>query len=184
MHRPGFTIRRTFAAALLLGAATAAPILALGAAATPASASTPACTTSGLVVWMNTAGSGAAGSIYYNLEFTNQSGHACTLLGYPGVSAVNLAGHQLGSAGGRNPTHAAKLITLANQATASSVLQIVEAGNYPSSKCGQTSAAGVLVYPPGQTSAKIVPFPFAACTGTSPRILAVEPVIKGTGQNN
>jgi hypothetical protein len=46
----------------------------------------------------------AAGSIYYHLEFTNLSGRACTLVGYPGVSAINLSGHQLGSAAdsGRN----------------------------------------------------------------------------------
>jgi hypothetical protein len=36
----------------------------------------------------------------YYLEFTNLSGHACTLAGYPGVSAVGLSGGQLGSPAG------------------------------------------------------------------------------------
>jgi len=46
---------------------------------------------------MDTQGDGAAGSVYYTLQFTNLSGHACTLRGYPGVSAVSLSGHQLGA---------------------------------------------------------------------------------------
>jgi hypothetical protein len=32
---------------------------------------------------MDTQGGGAAGSIYYTLEFTNLSGQACTLHGSP-----------------------------------------------------------------------------------------------------
>ena len=52
----------------------------------------PKCATSGLVVWMDTNGNGAAGTIYYELQFTNLSGQTCTLTGYPGVSAVKLNG--------------------------------------------------------------------------------------------
>jgi Domain of unknown function (DUF4232) len=38
------------------------------------------------VVWLNTQADHAAGSSYYELEFTNLSGHACALQGFPGVS--------------------------------------------------------------------------------------------------
>src|ERR1700722_12439051 len=41
----------------------------------------PSCTTANLDVWLNTEGNGAAGSSYYNLNFTNLSSHACTLRG-------------------------------------------------------------------------------------------------------
>ncbi|MDA8038898.1 MAG: hypothetical protein M0Z69_07000, partial [Actinomycetota bacterium] len=34
-------------------------------------ASAPKCATSGVVIWIDTQGNGAAGSIYYNLELTN-----------------------------------------------------------------------------------------------------------------
>jgi Domain of unknown function (DUF4232) len=61
-----------------------------------AAASTPRCTTSGLVVWLNTQGDGAAGSTYYKLQLTNLSGNACTVQGFPGVSAVGLADGQVG----------------------------------------------------------------------------------------
>jgi hypothetical protein len=135
----------------------------------------PRCTTSGLVVWLNTNGDGTAGSIYYSLEFTNQSGHACTLRGYPGVSAVDLRGRQLGSAGGRS-TSLVPTVTLASGATNRATLQITEAGNYPSSACRMTHAAGLRVYPPNQTASKIVPYPFDACSRRGPVILHVRAV--------
>jgi hypothetical protein len=139
-------------------------------------ASTPKCATSGLVVWLDTQGDGTAGSIYYTLEFTNFSAHACTLGGYPGVSAVNLAGHQLGSAASRDHGTATRTITLAVGASATAVLRIVDAGNFPASTCQQTMAAGLRVYPPNLTSAKVVPFPFSACSGTGPAYLSVQAV--------
>lgn len=153
-------------------------VAAVAVAPAPAARSTIAsrCTTSNLVVWLNTAGSGTAGSIYYKLEFTNESGRPCSLTGYPGVSAVNLAGRQLGSAGGQTSLRA-RVITLANGATASANLQVTEAGNYPASACRMTVAGGVRVYPPGQTASKVVPFPFQACSRRGPVILHVWAVI-------
>jgi hypothetical protein len=76
------------AALSLLGAGGAPPAQALASGETAAR-----CSTSGLVVWLDTRGDGAAGSTYFNLKLTNPSGHVCTLTGYPGVSAVDLAGH-------------------------------------------------------------------------------------------
>ena len=57
-----------------------------------------ACTAADLGAWVAAdQGNGAAGSIYYPLEFTNLSGHACSMRGFPGVSAIDRNGHQLGS---------------------------------------------------------------------------------------
>ncbi len=136
----------------------------------------PKCPTSGLVVWVNTNGDGTAGSIYYKLEFTNLSGSSCTLTGYPGVSGVDLGGHQLGSAGGHDPATAVHTVTLANGATKAATMRVTEAGNFPSSRCHMTEAAGVRVYPPNQTASKLVPFPFYACTHTGPVYLSVRAV--------
>jgi hypothetical protein len=122
--------------------------------ATTAPDSAPRCATDGLVIWLDTQASRAAGSTYYKLELTNLSGHACTLLGYPGVSAVDLNGHQLGSAASRNSAHPARLVTLASGATAVAVLQIVDAHNFPGATCRPATAAGPRVYPPGQIVAK------------------------------
>jgi Protein of unknown function (DUF4232) len=161
-------------------AAVICAVLVVGVAAAPALATRTAapsrCTTAGLVVWLDTTGNGAAGSSYYKLEFTNQSGHSCSLYGYPGVSAVNLAGSQIGAAGGRTTTTRPRVITLANGATATATLRIVDALNFPNSACRLTNAAGVRVYPPNQTGSKVVPFPFKACSRRGSVILYVYPV--------
>ena len=133
------------------------------------------CATSGLVVWLDTQGNATAGSTYYNIRFTNLSGHACTLAGYPGVSAVDLAGHRLGSAGSRNPS-SVQVVSLAAGATATAVLRITDAGNFPSSICHRMTAAGLRVYPPNQKASKIVPLPFDACSAAGPVYLSVKAV--------
>jgi hypothetical protein len=138
--------------------------------------SAPNCPTSGLVVWLNTDGDGAAGSIYYKLEFTNLSGSRCRLTGYPGVSGVDRGGHQLGSAAAHDPATAAHTVLLANGATKTATLRIVEAGNFPSTRCHMTTAAGLRVYPPNQTASKVVPFPFGACARAGPVYLSVRVV--------
>jgi hypothetical protein len=168
VHRPA-VIPIAAAAALLV-------VTPLATGASVRETAPPPCATGGLVVWMNTSGNGAAGTVYYVLRFTNLSGHTCTLRGFPGVSAVTLAGHQLGSAAGRDKTTAVKTIKLASRHTATATLGIVEAGNYPASKCGPTTAAGLRVYPPNQTASKIVPFPFAACSHKGPVFLRVRTV--------
>jgi hypothetical protein len=153
------------------------------------------CSTSQLVVWLNTRGNGTAGSVYYDLEFSNLSSHACTLDGYPGVSGINLAGHQLGAAAARDPAHAPGQITLASgnfasglavfstSNTATVVLRITDTANYPSSACSHVSAAGLRVYPPNQTASKVVPFPFVACSRIGPVYLHVQAVQKGITTN-
>ncbi len=135
------------------------------------------CLTSRLVVWLNTeSGGAAAGSTYYKLEFTNLSGRPCTLRGYPGVSAVDLRGRQIGSAAGRNPSSPTRTITLAKSGSAVAVLRIADAFNYPAAACRRTTAAGLRVYPPNQTTARTVPFPFVACARTGPIYLSIGPV--------
>jgi uncharacterized protein DUF4232 len=180
MQLSSFSHKRLIGAAAI-GCATALAPVALAARVSPtppaAATSTPQCATSGLVVWLDTAGSGTAGGIYYKLRFTNLTAHACTLSGYPGVSAVNLAGHQLGSAAQRNAALRARVVRLARTgSTATAVLKITEASVYPSSSCRQVTAAGLRVYPPGQTTSKLVPFPFGACSRSGPLILHVEVV--------
>jgi Protein of unknown function (DUF4232) len=166
-------VKRLFLSAAVV-AAMCLPAIA-SATHTITAASVPSCTTSGLVVWMDTQGDGAAGTIYYKLEFTNQSGKTCSLYGYPGVSAVDLSGAQLGTAGSRDQSKV-RTVRLANGATATAVLRVVEAGNFPSSTCHIKSAAGVRVYPPNQKASKVVPFPFSACSAKGPAILRVQAV--------
>jgi hypothetical protein len=159
------------AVALVPAAALAAP----GAAGHAGRVATPACATSGLDVWLNTQGQGAAGTIYYKLNFTNLSGTTCTLFGYPGVSGVSLGGTQLGSPATRVGA-TSHTVTLANGATAFARIGIVQGGIFPSSQCGPVTAAGLRVFPPNQTQSRKVPFPFAACSKTGPLYMNVMPV--------
>ena len=175
------TLRRSTAGATIAAAAILLPTAALASSGSPAGASTaavPPCHTSGLVVWLNTMGNGAAGNIAYQLEFTNLSGHKCTLLGYSGVSAVNLHGKQLGKAAHRSPVIPRHLVTLASGATAKETILIAETGNIPKSACHPVTAAGLRIYPPDQVAAKVVPFPFGACSRGGPQFLQVWPVQK------
>lgn len=136
----------------------------------------PRCATGGLVVWMDTQGNGTAGSSFFTLRFTNLSGRACTLLGYPGVSAVDLHGRQVGKAATREPMRA-RVVSVARGATATAILRIVDADNFPAGVCRQVTAAGLRVYPPGQRTAKTIPFPFRACSrAAGPAYLHVRPV--------
>jgi hypothetical protein len=190
MRLPTTHSKRLVSAAAMAGAgvlATAALALTTFSAA---AASTPACTAAGTVVWIDTTGSGTAGSIFYALQFTNLSGHSCTISGYPGVSGVDLRGHQLGSPASRNPQHKAAVIALADgsgssslDTTALAVLQVTDVGNYPAAKCKQTAAAGLRVYMPGQKASSVVPFPFRACGKTGANYLSVQAIQGGVGSS-
>jgi hypothetical protein len=172
------TARRVMAAAAVTCAAALAPAAALAAAgphAGPARAAAPACATSGLDVWLDTQGSGAAGHTYYRLNFTNLSGGTCTLFGYPGVSGVTLAGAQLGSAAARVGA-TEHTVTLASGATTHALLGVTNAGVIDPSLCHPVTAAGLRVYPPGQTASRKVPFPFPACARSGPAYLTIYPV--------
>ncbi len=173
------TRRRAVRALALAGSA-----LGLALAAAPASAAVPACRTNHLVVWLNTQPNGAAGTIFYTLNFTNV-GPKCTLRGYPGVSAFGNAGKQLGSAAVRSSAKPVKTVVLNTPSashgtfsTAHDLLGIVEAGNFPSTACSPTIALGLRVYPPNQSVSAYVSFPFAACSLSGPKYLNVAAVTK------
>jgi Protein of unknown function (DUF4232) len=170
-------IRWVLGAAAVCCAAVLGPAVAMAAPASHDAhvrAATSACATSGLDVWLNTTGDGTAGTTYYNLEFTNLSGSSCTLYGFPGISGVTLAGAQIGSAASREGTPATA--TLANGATATATLGIIDVGAFPAAKCGMVTAAGLRVYPPDQTQSRVAPFPFGACSKSGETYLTIGPV--------
>jgi hypothetical protein len=112
----------------------------------------PPCATSGLNVTLG-ASSGYAGGVDETIVFTNTSSATCTLYGYPGVSLVSAPPYtQIGLAAKRGSTRPVKAITLASGATASAVLQVVDALNFGPATCGPTKAAFLRVYPPNQTA--------------------------------
>lgn len=174
LSRPSARARRRAVALCALAAALA--VLAV-AAVPPAGAATPRCQTSGLVIWLDTQGNGTAGTIFYTLNFTNLSGKTCTLHGFPGVSAVNLSGAQLGRGANWTPGQTVRTITLNAGQTANATVGIVDTGALPN--CRRTTAAGLRVFPPNQTASKVIPFPFPACGGSGgPVFLHLRPVTR------
>jgi hypothetical protein len=172
--------------AVVAGAGAAAAIVpTVAASASSDSAARPAvvhrCTTANLRVWLAVPGDGTAGPIYYQLELSNVSSSACTVYGYPGVSAVAAGGKQLGSAARRNSVKPATLITLAKGATAHVLLGITDPGFFSPSACPRANAIGLRVYPPNDTASTIVDFPFAACGKAGPSFLSVTVAEPGVG---
>jgi Domain of unknown function (DUF4232) len=168
--------RRVGGALVALSAIAAFLTTAPSAARKAAAATAPRCTTSGLVIWLDTQGNGTAGSVIYKLRFTNLSGRTCALFGYPGVSAVDLAGNQLGSSATRDHARAARVVTLRNGRSATAVLRIVDAGNFPAATCRPVTAASLCVFPPNSPTSKLVPFPFRACSASAPTYLFIRVV--------
>lgn len=153
----------TALATTAVSTATAAP----SARTTHAARSLPTCPSSSIVAWLNTAGQGTAGAVVYELQFTNISGHACSLSGPPKVVAVDHAGNQLGKAASRSGAHLPITVPKDGQQSVQAMLQIEEAGNFPASSCHPTWAAGLKVTPPGSSTATTIPFPFMACAKAS-----------------
>ena len=177
------------AAGLIAAAASAAgssgAVLASDSARTTATA-VPACTAGDLGAWVAvTQGNGAAGSVFYPLQFTNLSRHACAMRGFPGVSAIDRNGHQLGSPAGWDHVVPARTVVLAPGATAHTVLRWSDAEVTTAPGCHPVfSTFELRVYPPGQRHATFAAFDLEACSHAGPVYLDVEPVQPGVGTIN
>jgi hypothetical protein len=181
--------RRGVAATAMIAAAILVPTAALatsGRSAAPASTAAPKCATTALTAWMAAAGSGYAGGAVYELEISNTSARACTLYGFPGVSALNSGGHQLGSPASWDHAHPSHLLTLGPGATAHAVLRIVDVGVFgnPKQPCHPTKAAALRIIPPNDRTSLRAPFSFNACATPGPIYLSVRTTQSGAGIPN
>ena len=183
-------LRHLTAAASLATAAIVIPAVALATpgsttasshSAAPQSAVSTRCPRGFLTSWLGLPGSPTAGSSYYQLEISNISGQACTLYGFPGVSAITARGRQIGSAAARNHGYEELRVTLGQYQTAHVVLQITDVGNFSASACKPVTARGLRVYSPGDFTSMVVPFSFRACSRRGPVFLHVSTTIASTG---
>jgi Protein of unknown function (DUF4232) len=164
-----------------------------GAAGTGSPATSPASSVKGLAVCqsatlhvtVNTALAGAAaGSTYYPVDFTNTSGSACAMYGYPGVSFVTAGsgtGAQVGAAAQENPAYGKLAVRLDPGGVAHAWLQVAEAGNFPAHSCQPQTVQWLKVFPPDQTVAVYVNHSFDACASLGAPLLFVMPVRTGLG---
>ena len=188
------TARRVGAVAGAIGAAILIPAVALAAPGHPAAHTTstastadsatrvlPKCTTSNLRVWVGVPGDGSAGAVHFQLELSNISARACTLLGYPGVSAAAARGGQLGRAASRDASHPVTEVVLGPGGTAHVELGVTDVGVFSRSACHPVTAGALKVFPPNDFTAARFPFSFRACARRGPVYLHVSSVIPGTG---
>jgi hypothetical protein len=182
------TARRVIAVAAAavagLAISTAAYAATSSSTASTTAAATPMCTAFDLGVWLAVdQGNGAAGTIYYPLEFTNLSGHTCSLFGYPGVSAVGPNGVQLGSPAGWGSRAGARTVNLAPGATAHTILAYHDAAVSTEPGCDPVYTARLLrVYAPDQYQATYAAFSFEVCSHAGPIYMNItEPIIPGVG---
>jgi Protein of unknown function (DUF4232) len=191
MKRLSTTARRVIAvaAAAVAGLAISSAAYAATSSGTArtAAASVPRCISFNLGVWVAVdQGNGAAGTIYYPLEFTNLSGHACSLYGFPGVSAVDRNGHQLGSPADWNRAITPHAVILAPGATAHTLLAYHDVVVSTEQGCDPVySAVQLRVYPPGEYTPTYAAFDLEVCSHAGPVYMTVwEPIIPGVGTIN
>jgi hypothetical protein len=159
------------------------PASAVSKAPARATAGVPKCTAGNLGVWVAADQTGAAaGTSYMQLEFTNLSHRACTLDGFPGVSAVTIMGQELGAAALWDPAIAPATVRLAPGGTAHALLEYLDGltGNCPSA--GRQMAVELRVFPPEQYQADHALWPFLTCTAQGlTEFLRVRVIAPGPG---
>src|SRR6266516_3991399 len=175
---PGATPTRTVTVTAAPQAPASSPATAAGTPAAPGGPAPCPARSLGLKPGLS---QGAAGSVYLVLDFTNISSVPCTLYGYPGVSLAG--GHpvtQVGLAAAEDPTTPRKLVTLAPGQVANALLRIVDALNFPASRCGPVKTQWIQVYPPNQTTPIFLSYQTTGCSKPV-RILTVSVVQPGSG---
>ncbi|HEX3965913.1 MAG TPA: DUF4232 domain-containing protein [Trebonia sp.] len=154
------------------------PSAALAAAARQQPA--PTCATARLAVSLARA-AGALGSGYH-VDFTNTSGRACTLSGYPQVAAyaVGRSGYaQVGNAALREAVGGASRVLLRPGGTAHWDVDVSAVA--PDVACRPVTAAGLRVVPPGASKPRYLRTQLTACSATGPqarvylRVQAIQP---------
>jgi hypothetical protein len=165
------------AAAALMTAGTVAAIGASSAGAHAqyhAHAATAACATSALKASLGR-GQGAAGSVYIPLTFTNKSGRACTLRGYPGVSAITAGGKQIGSPATRDGS-TFRTVTLKPGKQRHATIRVLNTGVFSKAACKPVTSAALRIFPPNQTQSLTIKAKLSVCSKKSNPSLGVLPV--------
>ncbi|GAA2749922.1 hypothetical protein GCM10009869_07640 [Amnibacterium kyonggiense] len=121
---------------------------------------------------------GGAGSVGYQVLFTNTGGTPCALRGTPGVSVVGDGnGTQLGRPATRNQSDV-RTLTLQAGDTVAAPLSIVNIGTNggPLDGCTVRKGDGYRVYPPHSTTAFFYSDPKAVACAPGPAFMTVGPV--------
>ncbi|MET9960003.1 DUF4232 domain-containing protein [Streptomyces sp. NPDC006326] len=102
---------------------------------------------------------GAAGSLYYPIQFTNTSTHTCVLRGYPGVSVVDVRHRQIGTSAARTGEQV-NTVSVEPGETVTATFRTNSEG--VGLGCRRTSTY-VKVYPPNSYQAVQIPYHLRVC---------------------
>ena len=171
MDRNVWQARATLSLCFLSAIAVAAACVLVIPSRASSSSRASYCEAGDIVIWLKSRGEPGVGSSWYTLGLTNLSRTRCRLHGYPGVSAVDLLGRQLGSAAARSRRSQVRTVFVEPEGSAQFLLQVNDPGFFPRAACGPTTAAGLRVYLPNSTAASIVPVPLGACSRSGPAFL-------------
>ncbi len=108
------------------------------------------CNADELSLAMKDSSESGAGTLAYDLVFTNTSQRTCTLGGFPGVSLVNENGNMIGSPADRAKNYEEKKLTLAPGKEVKATLSVANSANLEAGKCKE-GAVKLRVYPPNDT---------------------------------
>ncbi|CAG7646950.1 DUF4232 domain-containing protein [Actinacidiphila bryophytorum] len=125
----------------------AAPPATTTKAAPPQAAGSSRCTVTGLKMTLGR-GDPGAGNVYYPLDFTNTTSHACTLDGFPGVSLLRGDGSVIGRPADRTRVKPAAVRITPGQ-TVEADLHTLNQG-VKGDSCWRKPTL-IMVYPPGST---------------------------------
>ena len=126
---------------------------------------------------------GAAGSTYVVLVFKNLNNHSCTMRGYPGVAMdAGVPVTPVGLASAEDPATPRELVTLGPHGTASALLRIMHAGDYPPASCKPVTTQWLQVIPPDQYVPIYLGYNSQTCARPV-QILTVDAVRPGTGSS-
>jgi hypothetical protein len=125
-----------------------------------------------LTATTDSAGGGAAGSVYLQLILANSGAEPCLLKGYAGVSlTADANGDPIGAAATRDDSTPVADVLLAPGKAGTATLRYTQASNYPD--CTRTPAAGFRIYPPEDTASLFVDEPRDACSNTGIDLLTI-----------
>jgi hypothetical protein len=126
------------------------------------------CQTSGLRIWVDDWGDVMPRASDATVEFTNTSRAACTMSGYPQVSASWADGAQVGNAADRDTSVSVHPIVLFPGATAHAILA-EDISGFPGGSCKPVTVDGLRIVPPGQSVARYVQHAVTACSAAGPQ---------------
>ena len=140
------------------------------------------CATSGLQAWLGLGPASVTGirpaeGTYYTLEFTNVSDRACSLFGYPEVSAYRdtpKARGPIGSAAARDPSARPKPVMLAPGATAHAGLLVTTSAEQ--ANCVRVTVEELRIALPGQARPAFVPAHIPVCSQEGQVSLSVQAI--------